>query len=408
MKRTLNRLSARQVETLKAPGRHADGGNLYLSISPQGARRWMFMYALNGKQREMGLGSAGKGEVPLATARARATAARATLAAGIDPLTAKREAAQRAAVAQAPTFGKMADDYVAAMKPSWRNATHAKQWIYTLEELAAPLRSRRVDQIQTADVLEVLQPLWQSVPETASRLRGRIERILDAAKAKGFRQGENPARWRGHLALLLPKRQKLTRGHHAALPYDQMPSFMANLREGNSLAAQALELTILCACRTSEVIGARWDEIDVPKRLWTIPPARMKAGKEHRIPLSDRAIAVLRDLAKAKRSNFVFPGNSPKVPLSNMSMAMYLRRLNAGKATVHGFRSAFRDWASETTAFPHEVCEAALAHVIKNKAESAYRRGDMLAKRAKLMNAWADYCESKAGKVVPLTRGAKR
>jgi integrase len=409
MKRTLNRLTARQAETLKTSGRHADGGNLYLSISPKGSRRWMFMYSLNGKQREMGLGSAAKGEVPLATARVRAAAARASLAVGIDPLTAKKEAAQKVAIAQAPSFGKMADEYLAVMKPSWRNAKHADQWAYTLDELAASLRSKRVNEIQTSDILKVLQPLWLSVPETASRLRGRIERVLDAAKAKGFRDGENPARWRGHLALLLPKRQKLTRGHHAALPYDQIPSFMGKLREGKSLAALALEFTILCACRTGEALGARWDEFDLDKRLWVIPPVRMKAGKEHRVPLSDRALGILNKLAKAKRGQFVFPGNRSKWPLSSMSMAMYLRRLDAGRATVHGFRSAFRDWASETTAFPHEVCEAALAHVIKNKAESAYRRGDMLAKRAKLMNTWADYCEPKAmEKVVPLARAAKR
>jgi integrase len=405
MKRTLNRLTARQAETLKKPGRHADGGNLYLSISPTGTRRWMFMYSLNGKQREMGLGSAAKGGVPLGIARTRAAEARAWLAAGTDPITAKKQAAERAAVAQAPTFGKMADDYVTAMKPSWRNAKHAAQWSYTLEELAAPLRPKRVDQIETSDILEVLQPLWLSVPETASRLRGRIENVLDAAKAKGFRQGDNPARWRGHLKLLLPAREKLTRGHHAALSYEQMAPFMSKLREGRSLAALALEFTILCACRTREAIGARWDEIDMEKRLWTIPRARMKAGKEHRIPLSDRAMAILKSLSKAKRGPFVFPGNRSKWPISDMTMSMYLRRVDGSKITVHGFRSTFRDWASETTSFPHEVCEAALAHVIKNKAESAYRRGDLLAKRAKLMNAWADYCEPKAaGKVVAFKR----
>jgi integrase len=405
----LNKLSARQVETLKKAGRHADGGNLYLAISPTGSRRWVFLYAMKGRQREMGLGSAGKGGVSLSNARTRAAEARAALEAGIDPITAKEKAAQKAAVAQAPTFGKMADDYIVAMKPSWRNAKHAAQWSYTLKTLAAPLRSKRVDQIETADVLDVLQPLWLSVPETASRMRGRIENVLDAAKAKGYRQGENPARWRGHLKLLLPAREKLSRGHHSALSYEQMPEFMAKLREGGSLAAQALEFTILCASRTGETLGARWDEFDVEKRLWTIPRARMKAGKEHRIPLSDSALAILKALSRVKRGPYVFPGNSSRQPLSDMAMSMHLRRLDDGQHTVHGFRSTFRDWASEATSFPHEVCEAALAHVIKNKAESAYRRGDMLAKRAKLMNAWADYCEPKAaGKVIPLTRGVKR
>jgi integrase len=258
-------------------------------------------------------------------------------------------------------------------------------------------------------VLEVLQPLWLTVPETASRLRGRIENILDAAKARGFREGENPARWRGHLKMLLPAREKLTRGHHAALSYEKLPEFMSKLRESRSLAAQALELTILCATRTAETVRAGWDEIDLEKRLWVIPKDRMKAGKEHRVPLSDRAATLLKGLSKAKRGPFVFPGNGPKRPMSGMAMAMQLRRMGFNEITVHGFRSSFRDWASEATSFPHEVCEAALAHVIKNKAESAYRRGDLLAKRTKLMDAWGQFCEPKPiGKVIPLTRGAKR
>jgi integrase len=409
MKRTINRLTTRQAETIKKLGRHADGGNLYLKITADGSRRWVFMYALGGRQREMGLGSASKGGVPLATARVRAAEARTALAAGIDPIAAKKEAEQRAAIARAPTFGKMADDYITAMKPSWRDAKHAAQWKTTLTTHAAPLRSKPVNQIQTADVLETLQPLWQSIPETASRLRGRIENVLDAAKAKGFREGENPARWRGHLSLLLPKREKLTRGHFAALSYEKMSDFMAQLRERRAFAAVTLEFTILTACRSGEVRSAMWAEFDFEKRLWTIPKARTKAGKEHRVPLSDRCIVILKQLAEAKRGPFVFPANGPRGPISNTAMVMLLRRMKVGKLTVHGFRSAFRDWASEATSFPHEVCEAALAHTIKNRAESAYRRGDLLAKRAKLMNAWAEYCEpTSKGKVIPLTRGAKR
>jgi integrase len=408
MKRTLNRLSARQAETLRKPGRHADGGNLYLKITPDGSRRWVFMYLRDGKQREMGLGSASKGGVSLGNARARAAEARAALAAGVDPMAAKKEANQRAAIANAPAFGKMADDYIAAMKPSWRDARHADHWSYSLRTLAAPMRAKRVDQVQTADVLEVLQPLWQSRHVTASRLRGRIESILDAAKAKGYRQGENPARWRGHLALLLPKRQKLARKHHAALPYEQLPDFMAKLREGQSLATKALELTILTAGRTGEVVGARWSEIDLDRRLWIIPPERMKAGKEHRVPLSDRAVVILKGLGEVKRGQFVFPGNDAKRHMSNMTMAMRLRRMKAGEITVHGFRSTFRDWASERTSFPHETCEHALAHGITNMVEAAYRRGDQFEKRRKLMAAWGDYCEPEAGKVIPLTQGSKR
>jgi integrase len=404
MKRTINRLSARQAETLKKPGRHADGGNLYLKITPDGSRRWVFMYLRNGKQREMGLGSASKRGVSLGAARTRAAEARTTLAAGRDPMTAKKEAEQRAAIANAPTFGKMADDYVTAMKSSWRSAKHAAQWIYTLKTLAASLRPKRVDQVQTQDILEVLQPLWQSHPETASRLRGRIENVLDAAKAKGLRQGENPARWRGHLALLLPKRQKLARKHHAALPYEQLPGFMVRVRESQSIAAKALELTVLTACRTGEVVGARWSEIDLDKRLWVIPPERMKAGREHRVPLCDRALVILKEMATVQRGQFVFPGINAKRHLSSMAMLNLMGRLKADGITVHGFRSSFRDWASETTAFPHEVCEATLAHVIPNKAESAYRRGDMLAKRAKLMTAWAEYCEPNTGMIVAFKR----
>jgi integrase len=407
MRRTINRLSARQVETIKKLGRHADGGNLYLKIMPDG-RRWAFLYKFDGKQREMGLGSASKGGVSLSAARTRAAEARTALASGVDPMAARKEAEQRAAITKAPTFGKFADDYIAVMKPSWRNAKHAAQWSYTLKTLAAPLRAKRIDQVQTADVLEVLQPLWQSLPETAGRLRGRIENVLDAAKAKGLRQGENPARWRGHLSLLLPKRQKLTRKHHAALPYEQLPEFMAKLRDTQSMAAKALELTILTACRTGEAVGARWSEIDLDKRLWVIPSERMKGGKEHRVPLSARAVTLLKDLAKAQRGQFVFPGSNAKRHMSNMAMSMLLRRMEADEVTVHGFRSTFRDWASEQTSFPHETCEHALAHGITNKVEAAYRRGDQFDKRRKLMASWGDYCEPKAGKVVPLTRAAKR
>jgi integrase len=408
MKRTINRLSARQAETLKTPGRHADGGNLYLKITPDGSRRWVFMYLRDGKQREMGLGSARRGGVSLSDARGRAAEARAALRAGADPMVVRKEAELRAAIANAPSFGKFADDYIAVMRPSWRNAKHAAQWTYTLKTLAAPLRSKRIDQIQTTDLLEVLQPLWQSVPETASRLRGRIENVLDAAKAKGLRQGENPARWRGHLSLLLPKRQKFARKHHAALPYEQLPGFMARLGEEESMAAKALELTILTACRTGETVGARWSEIDLDKKLWVIPSERMKGGKEHRVPLSGRAIALLKDLASIQRGPFVFPGANAKRHMSNTAMSMLLQRMDAGETTVHGFRSTFRDWASEQTSFPHETCEHALAHGITNKVEAAYRRGDQFEKRRKLMAAWADYSEPKPGKVVPLTRVAKK
>jgi integrase len=356
----------------------------------------------------MGLGSAAKNGIALADARKLAKTARDRLAAGIDPLKA-RDAAKQSAMA-IPTFGVLADELIESMKSGWRNPKHSAQWTYTLTKLAKPLRPKPIDQIDTHDVLEVLKQLWQDIPETASRLRGRIEAVLSAAKAKGYRSGENPARWRGHLDQLLPKRRRLTRGHHAALPYDKLPDFMAKLRKQEQpVAALALEFAVLTAARTSEVVNARWSEIDVDKGLWEIPPERMKAGRPHRVPLSDRAKTIVQALAQLKRGEYVFPGYKPKHPLSTMAMTMHLRRMGHEDVTVHGFRSTFRDWASETTSFPHEICEMALAHVIENKAEAAYRRGDLFEKRRKLMAAWAAYCEPRvSGKVIPIATSAKR
>lgn len=414
MARAIHKLKFRQVETLRKVGRHSDGGGLYLKITPDGSKRWVFMYARVGRQREMGLGSAQLGGVSLPDARQTAQTAREDLAAGQDPLEARAVRLQAAAQAQARTFGEVADEHIQAMASQWKNAKHKDQWTYTLEVLAKPLRPLRVNQIDTAEILEVLKPLWKTTPETASRLRGRIEAVLDRAKAKGERQGENPARWRGHLKLLLPKRQKLTRGHHPALPYDQMAGFMEKLRAVSGLSARALEFCILTATRSTETLAARWDEVDLDKRVWTVPAIRMKATEDHRVPLSLPAVAVLKALRDASAGPFLFPSapksrkkrpsKKPPTPyLSNMSMTMCLRRIGYADFTTHGFRSSFRDWASEVTSFPHEVCEKALAHKIKNESEAAYRRGDMLAKRAKLMEAWAQYCEPKKdGKVIPL------
>jgi integrase len=264
-------------------------------------------------------------------------------------------------------------------------------------EFAAPLRSRPIDEIDTAEVLAVLTPLWQTRPETASRLRGRIEAVLDAAKAQGHRSGDNPAAWRGHLSHLLPKRGKLTRGHHAAMAYRDVPAFIAQLRECNVIAAMALEFCILTATRSGEIYGARWSEIDVEAKVWTLPAARMKAAREHRVPLSARALAILEKLGDAKTSDYVFPSPHGRKPLSHVSMAKVMHRLQIDGVTVHGFRSAFRDWCGETTSFPREVAEAALAHVAGDATERAYRRGDALEKRRKLMDAWAQFCEPKAG-----------
>jgi integrase len=382
------------VAKLKVPGRHADGGGLYLFINDSGRRRWIFMYTRAGKRTELGLGSAR--DLSLANARSEAAALRAILASGGDPK------AERGKDDSVPTFGESADTYVEAMLPSWRNAKHAAQWTMTLTRYAEPIRAKPVDEISTQDVLDVLQPLWRRTPETAERLRGRIENVLDAAKARGHRSGENPARWRGHLDQLLPKRQRLSRGHHKALPYDALPAFMADLLDRDAIAARALEFLILTAARSGEVLGAKLDEIDLEKKVWIIPADRMKAGREHRVPLSQRAIEIVEAMGMLDQGPYLFAGPKPEAPLSSMAMAMLLRRMKSD-VTVHGFRSTFRDWASETTGFSHEVCEMALAHTISNKAEAAYRRGDLFDKRRKLMEAWAGYCTSAgSGTVVPL------
>lgn len=389
-------LTARKVATAKA-GKHSDGGNLYLIVSDTGSKKWVLRFTWRGTAKEMGLGSAN--DVPLADARDRAADARRLLAKGANPID------ERKRDTGIPTFGALADDVCEALSAGFRNGKHKAQWRMTLETYAAPLRPKPVDGIVTEDVLAVLKPIWTEKPETASRVRGRIEKVLDAAKAKGFRSGENPARWRGHLDHLLPKPLKLTRGHHAAMPYEALPAFMGELRERQATAALALEFCILTAARSGEALGCRWSEIDLDKAVWTVPAGRMKAGREHRVPLSARAMAILRQLEKAKAGEFVFPGQSRGKPLSNMAMDMMLRRMKRDDVTVHGFRSSFRDWAGNVTSFPREITETALAHVIGDKAEQAYRRGDALDKRRKLMDAWAGFCEPAQGRnVLPLRR----
>jgi integrase len=345
-------------------------------------------FTWRGKAKEMGLGSAKS--VPLADARERAASARRKIAQGLNPIE------QRKRDNGVPSFGEMADTVREALALGFRNEKHKAQWKMTLETYAAPLRGKPVDTITIDDVLAVLKPIWTTKAETASRLRGRIEKVLDAAKAKGFRDGENPARWRGHLDHLLPGRPKLARGHHPAMPYEELPAFIGRLRESDSLAAKALELCILTAARSGEILGMRWAEVDLDKKLWTIPANRMKAGREHRVPFSPRAVEILRQLHKVQSGDFVLPGQARNKPLSNMAMEMVLRRMKLENVTVHGFRSSFRDWAGNVSSFPREVVEAALAHVIGNKAEQAYRRSDALEKRRKLMDAWAAYCEPRA------------
>lgn len=385
------RLTARKV-TIAKPGKHSDGGNLYLIVSETGSRKWVLRFTWRRAAKEMGLGSAN--DVPLADAREKAADARRTLSKGLNPID------ERKRDNGIPSFGEMADLVCETLSAGFRNDKHKAQWRMTLQNYAAPLRGKPVDTVATDDVLAVLKPIWSDTPETASRLRGRIEKVLDAAKAKGYRSGENPARWRGHLDHLLPKPQKLKRGHHAAMPYEGVPAFIAELRQREATAARALEFCVLTAARSGEVIGLRRSEVDFDKRIWIIPPARMKAGREHRVPLSARAFAIVKGLAKEHEGDFLFQGQRRNRPLSNMAMDMVLRRMKRTEATVHGFRSSFRDWAGNASNFPRELAETALAHVIGDKAEQAYRRSDALEKRRKLMDAWAQFCEPRNSRVV--------
>lgn len=404
MASTRNKISPKS-DCFKKPGRHSDGGGLYLAIDGDGEtqrRRWLYLFQWNGKRREMGLG--GYPAVSLAAARKARDDAEQLVRRGVDPIAARAEAKKAGEKEKPkPTFGEMADDYMRSKQNQWRNDKHRAQWAMTLTKYAAPIRSTPVDQIDTAAVLSVLTPLWQKTPETASRLRGRIEVVLDAARAFGHIPSHeaNPARWRGHLDKLLPKQPKLARGHHAAMPYEELRGFIAKLRERDALAAIALELCVLTATRTSEVLKARWDEIDMEAKVWKLPPLRMKGGRVHRIPLSYRAIEIFEKLSEVRTSEYVFPGQRAGRPLSNMAMLMVLRRMGLNRAgassvTVHGFRSSFRDWAGNETHFQREVAQAALAHVVGDKAEQAYRRSDALEKRRALMEAWAQYCEPSA------------
>ena len=383
MRGATNRLSARTIETLRKPGIYADGAGLYLRIKPSGSRSWVFIWHDHGRRREIGLGP--MTSVSLARARERGREAREAVADGRDPAASKR------AAQATPTFGEMADVFIKARTPAVRSDKSVARWNRCIGKggYAEGLRGLRVDKVTTDDVLAVLRPLWLSHPSTAGLLRGYIEATLNMAKVGGYRSGENPAAWDGHLALILPARSRLTRGHHAAMPFEDVPAFMARLEGQRSLAAIALRMTILCATRTSETLQATWDEIDLNQNLWTIPAGRMKAGREHRVPLSQATVTLLSSLDPS--SGFVFPGRNAARPLSGMAMGMVLRRMKA-EVTVHGFRSSFRDWAGEMTDTPREVCEAALAHTVGNSAELAYRRGDALDKRRQLMKAWGAYC----------------
>lgn len=406
MARAHDRLSARRVATLTKPGLYSDGANLYLQIGPTGTKSWLFRFELAGKRHDMGLGSAGT--FTLAEARERAKQARQLLADGINPLEHRRAAvaARRAQVVL--TFDDCAARYIASHESGWRNPKHAGQWRSTLATYASPvIGSMSVAEIETAHVMRILEPIWSTKAETASRLRGRVEAVLDWAKVQGYRDGESPARWRGHLDKLLPARAKVARvQHHPALPWREVSQFMQELRTMPGTAARALEFIILTAARTGEAIGATWQEIDLDRRIWTVPAERMKAAREHVVPLSDAAVEVLQaQAAEHGAQGFIFPGKAG--PLSNMACLQLLKRMGRADLTVHGFRSTFRDWAGEATAHPREVIEHALAHQLKDKAEAAYQRGDLLERRRILMADWAAWCDQPAASadVVPL-RGA--
>lgn len=393
-RRSMNRLIATQLNKLPA-GMHPDGGNLWLQVSAAGTRSWSFRFTMHGKQREMGLGPLTT--ITLAEARAKALEARKQLLDGIDPIEARKALRTRAALAAATamTFKACAEAYIDAHKAGWKNPVHAAQWPATMQAYVYPaIGDTPVQSVDVDHVLKVLNPIWTTKTETASRVRGRMERIIDWAKVRGYRNGENPARLRGNLDHLLPRKSKVQKvEHHAALPYADAPAFAADLRRRSGNGARALEFTILTAARTGEVIGATWPEIDIAAKTWTIPAERMKANREHVVPLSDRAMEIIGQV-QGLDELYVFPGSKPKTGLSNMSLSAVLKRMERDGITVHGFRSTFRDWASEETAYPHEVCEMALAHTIGNKAEKAYRRGDLLAKRRAMMTEWATYSAS--------------
>jgi integrase len=405
-------LTTRQVSKLTEAGRYGDGRGLYLQVTPTGARSWLLRYERGGRERAMGLGPVS--DFTLDEARERARKARQLLADGIDPLDARNEArinqaADRALVSAANvTFRECAEQYYKFHSRKWSNAKHAAQFLSTLKMYAYPaLGKLPVAAIDKALVLKAIEPIWYSKTETASRVRGRIEAVLDFAKTRGYRSGENPAAWDGNLIHALPARNTIAKvEHHAALPFTELPEFMAQLAAREGIAARALEFAILNAARTGEVIGGRWPEMDLDAKLWTIPAGRMKAKKEHRVPLTSRAVKILETLPR--EGDFIFPGGRKGVPISNMAMAEALKRMGRLDITVHGFRSTFRDWAAERTGYPNHVVEMALAHVIGDKVEAAYRRGDLFAKRARLMADWARYCAAKptdaATGITPLRR----
>ena len=391
--RALHKLTVADVKAARTPGKtYVDGGGLRLTVRANGHRTWELRYMRNRREREMSLGDAQY--ITLAEARKKADEARSKLAHGIDPLDQRQEARAASKPADLTTFQKVAEEYITLHGPAWKSAVHREQWISTLKAYAYPkMGDEPIATVSKQHILKALEPIWTRIPETASRVRGRIEIILAYATAKDLREGPNPAAWQGNLQFVLPSPRKLRPVvHHAALDWHEAPAFMATLRRRDGIGARALEFAILTAVRTTELRGATWNEIDLERAIWVIPAERMKAAKPHRVPLSDAALALLRQAREfSDGSGLVFPGQSRGVPLSIMTLTAVLRRMGRPELTAHGFRSTFRDWAAEATNHENHVAEAALAHTISDKVEAAYRRGELLAKRALLMSDWADY-----------------
>lgn len=387
----IHKLSARKVETA-SPGKHEDGGGLRLVVSGAGAKKWVLRYSVKGKRREMGLGS--YPDIDLAQARQKAIKYRNMASNGSDPIEVRK-----IEEIKVPTFTQCAAQYIQAHRRGWKNYKHSRQWVSTLKTYARPIiGTKRVDDISTDDILKILTPIWTTKTETAKRLQGRIENVLDYAAARKYRDHMNPARWRGHLGVLLPKPSKVkTVKNHPAMPYKDVAAFMSELAQNGSVSALALRFLIQTATRTSETLNAQWSEIDLEGAIWTIPAQRMKTKREHRVPLTDDVLNDLKALPRLNGNPYLFPGSRHGKPLSNMSLLQLMRGMGfakegeRGEAVPHGFRSSFRDWAGEVSTFPSDVAEMALAHVIKNKAEAAYRRGDLFEKRRKMMEAWSSY-----------------
>lgn len=398
-------LTDREVKSkAKKPGMHRVAPGLYLRVTDSNRAYWMLRYTVAGKTREMSLGA--YESLTLLEAANKASSKRLALKKeGIDPLAAKRLEKQRE---KGTTFKDVAAELIEAKRPAWKNAKHAAQWSSTLETYAYPtLGSLDVADIDTEHILKVLQPIWTAKHETATRLRQRMEAVMDAATARKLRDGANPARWKGHLSMLLSAIPKAMRvSHHPALPWADLPAFMSELRAKDTISARALEFAILTACRTGEVVGAKWGEIDLDAAIFTIPPGRMKAKREHRVALSSQAVELLKKLPRIENNDYVFPSSRTKRPLSSMGMLEMLRGLRPG-LTVHGFRSTFRDWVSDATNYSPELAEMALAHTVQNRVEAAYRRGDLLERRRALMQAWADYANG-TGKVISLHKEQHR